>query len=66
MAGKRATTIGAVYGKTGDRYLDLIGVGIAESTISAVPGGKRKRNRAQIAKLARCYHVEPGVFLSEG
>jgi len=146
MAGKRATTIGAVYGKTGDRYLDLVrqfplrplrtdadldaavtvidalidrsritaaeqdyldvlsdlveayedetipmrpvgdaellrflveqksvtqaeaasGAGIAESTISAVLGGKRKLNRTQIANLARYFHVEPGVFLSEG
>src|ERR1700732_410456 len=24
MAGKRATTVRAVYGKTGDRYLDLV------------------------------------------
>jgi HTH-type transcriptional regulator/antitoxin HigA len=145
MAGKRATTIRAVYGKTGDRYLDLVcqfplrplrtdadldaaiavvdalidrsgltapeqdyldvlsdlveayedetipmrpvgdaellrflveqksvtqaeaaaGSGIAESTISAVLGGKRKLHRGQIAKLARYYHVEPGAFQSE-
>ena len=41
------------------------GAGIAESTISAVLGGKRKLNRTQIAKLARYFHVEPGAFLSE-
>ena len=143
--GKRATTIRAVYGKTEDRYLDLVrqfplrplrsdadldaaiavidalldrraltapeqdyldvlsdlveayeaemvamgpvgdaellrflieqksvtqagaaaGAGIAESTISEVLGGKRKLNRTQIAKLARYFHVEPGVFLSD-
>ena len=145
MAGKRATTIRAVYGKSEDRYLDLVrqfplrplrtdadldaaiavidalidqtqllaaeqdyldvlsdlveayeadavpmrpvgdaellrflieqksvtqtgvasGAGIAESTISEVLAGKRKLNRTQIAKLARFFHVEPGVFLSE-
>ncbi|VTU00661.1 transcription regulator containing hth domain : Putative transcription regulator containing HTH domain OS=Singulisphaera acidiphila (strain ATCC BAA-1392 / DSM 18658 / VKM B-2454 / MOB10) GN=Sinac_3988 PE=4 SV=1: HTH_3 [Gemmataceae bacterium] len=36
--------------------------GIAESTISAVLAGKRKLNRLQIGKLARYFHVEPGVF----
>lgn len=41
------------------------GAGIAESTISEVLAGKRKLNRAQIAKLAGYFHVEPGVFLSE-
>jgi HTH-type transcriptional regulator/antitoxin HigA len=41
------------------------GAGIAESTISEVLAGKRKLNRAQIAKLARYFHVEPGAFLSE-
>jgi HTH-type transcriptional regulator/antitoxin HigA len=39
--------------------------GIAESTVSEVLAGKRKLNRTQIAKLARYFHVEPGVFLSE-
>jgi HTH-type transcriptional regulator/antitoxin HigA len=42
------------------------GAGIAESTISEVLAGKRKLNRAQIAKLARYFHVEPGAFLSVG
>jgi HTH-type transcriptional regulator/antitoxin HigA len=145
MAGKQATTIRAVYGKTEDRYLELVrqfplrplrseadldaavavidrlidrprltaaeqdyldvlsdqveayedemvpirpvgdaellrflieqknvtqaeaasGAGIAESTMSEVLAGKRKLNRAQIAKLARYFHVEPGAFLSE-
>lgn len=145
MPGKRASTMRAVYGKTEDRYLDLVrrlplrplrsdadldaavaviddlidrprltapeqdyldvlsdlveayeseavpmqpvadadllrflieqkgvtqaaaasGAGIAESTISEVLAGKRKLNRAQIAKLARYFHVEPGVFWSE-
>ena len=36
--------------------------GIAESTISAILSGKRKLNRGQIAKLARYFHVGPGVF----
>ena len=36
--------------------------GIAESTISEVLAGKRKLNRAQIGKLARHFHVEPGSF----
>jgi HTH-type transcriptional regulator/antitoxin HigA len=40
------------------------GAGIAESTISEVLAGKRKLNRAQIAKLARYFLVEPGAFLS--
>lgn len=39
------------------------GAGIAESTISKVLAGKRKLNRNQIGKLARYFHVEPGVFL---
>ena len=36
--------------------------GIAESTISEVLAGKRKLNRAQIGRLARYFHVEPGAF----
>lgn len=36
--------------------------GIAESTISEVLAGKRTLNRSQIGKLARYFHVEPGVF----
>jgi len=36
--------------------------GIAESTISEVLSGKRKLNRTQIGKLAKYFHVEPGVF----
>lgn len=36
--------------------------GIAESTISEVLAGKRKLNRAQIGKLARYFHIEPGAF----
>ena len=40
------------------------GSAISESTISEVLAGKRKLNRAQIAKLSRFFHVEPGVFLS--
>jgi HTH-type transcriptional regulator / antitoxin HigA len=39
------------------------GVGISESTISEVLAGKRKLNRKQIGKLARYFHVEPGVFM---
>lgn len=38
--------------------------GIAESTVSEILVGRRKLNRAQIGKLARFFHVEPGVFLS--
>jgi HTH-type transcriptional regulator / antitoxin HigA len=41
------------------------GAGIAESTISEVLAGKRNLNRTRIAKLARYFHVEPSVFLSE-
>ena len=40
------------------------GAGIAVSTISEVLSGKRKLNRKQIEKLARYFHVEPGVFLA--
>jgi len=36
--------------------------GIAESTISEVLSGKRKLTQGQISKLARYFHVEPGVF----
>lgn len=39
---------------------------IAESTISEVLAGKRKLNRTQIGKLARFFHVEPGVFAFDG
>jgi HTH-type transcriptional regulator/antitoxin HigA len=42
------------------------GARIAESTISEILAGKRKLNRTQIAKLARYFHVEPGVFMSAG
>jgi HTH-type transcriptional regulator/antitoxin HigA len=38
------------------------GAGIPESTVSEVLSGKRKLNRAQIGKLARYFHVEPGAF----
>lgn len=38
------------------------GAKIAASTVSEVLSGKRKLNRAQIGKLARYFHVEPGVF----
>lgn len=41
------------------------GAGIAESTISEVLACKRKLNRTQVSKLARYFHVEPGVFLSD-
>ena len=40
------------------------GAGIAVSTILEVLSGKRKLNRKQIEKLARYFHVEPGVFLA--
>lgn len=39
---------------------------IAESTVSEVLSGKRKLNRAQIGKLARYFHVDPGVFAFPG
>ena len=39
--------------------------GIPKSTISEVLAGKRKLNRAQITKLSRYFHVDPGAFLSE-
>lgn len=38
---------------------------IAESTISAVLAGTRKLNRGHINKLARYFHVGPGVFSGE-
>jgi HTH-type transcriptional regulator/antitoxin HigA len=41
-------------------------VGIAESTVSEVLSGKRKLNRRQIGKLARYFHVDPGVFAFPG
>jgi HTH-type transcriptional regulator / antitoxin HigA len=41
------------------------GAGIAESTISEVLAGKRKLNRGQIAKLARYFDLDPGVFLAQ-
>ena len=37
---------------------------IAESTISDVLAGRRKLTRGQIGKLAKYFHVEPGVFLA--
>lgn len=37
---------------------------IAESTISDVLAGRRKLTRGQITKLAKFFHVEPGVFLA--
>ena len=40
--------------------------GIAESTISEVLAGKRKLTRGQIGKLARYFHVGPGVFTFAG
>ena len=40
------------------------GAGIAVSTFSEVLSGRRKLNRKQIQKLARYFHVEPGVFLA--
>jgi HTH-type transcriptional regulator/antitoxin HigA len=41
-------------------------IGIAESTVSEVLSGKRKLNRKQIGKLARYFHVDPGVFAFPG
>jgi HTH-type transcriptional regulator / antitoxin HigA len=38
------------------------GAKIAASTVSEVLSGKRKLNRGQIGKLARYFHVGPGVF----
>ncbi len=42
------------------------GAGIAESTLSEVLAGKRKLTRGQVEKLARYFHVAPGVFLDTG
>jgi HTH-type transcriptional regulator / antitoxin HigA len=42
------------------------GAGIAESTVSEVLSGKRRLTRAQIGKLARYFHVDPGVFSFAG
>lgn len=39
--------------------------GIVHSTISEVLSGKRKLNRQQIGKLAKFFHVSPGVFAFE-
>lgn len=39
------------------------GTGVPESVISEILSGKRTLNRTQIGKLARFFHVEPGVFL---
>ncbi len=36
--------------------------GIAESTVSEVLAGKRALSRRHIARLARYFHVAPGVF----
>jgi HTH-type transcriptional regulator/antitoxin HigA len=37
--------------------------GIAESTLSELLRGKRQLTRSQISKLARYFHVVPGVFM---
>lgn len=42
------------------------GAKIAAPAVSEVLSGKRKLNRAQIGKLARYFHVEPGVFAFDG
>ena len=42
------------------------GAKIAASTVSEVLSGKRKLNRTQIGKLARYFHVGPGVFTFDG
>ncbi len=42
------------------------GAKIAASTVSEVLSGKRTLNRAQIGKLARYFHVGPGVFTFDG
>jgi HTH-type transcriptional regulator/antitoxin HigA len=39
--------------------------GIAVSTVSEVLAGRRKLNRSHIGKLARYFHVDPGVFAFE-
>jgi HTH-type transcriptional regulator/antitoxin HigA len=50
--------------KGGTQAATAVGVGIAESTLSAVLAGKRTLTRSQIAKLARYFHIEPGAFRS--
>ncbi len=40
--------------------------GLAASTVSVVLAGKRTLTRAQIGKLAKYFHVEPGVFRFDG
>ena len=40
--------------------------GVAASTVSEVLAGKRTLTRAQIGKLAKYFHVEPGVFRFDG
>ncbi len=39
------------------------GAGLAGSTLSEVLAGKRRLTRGQVEKLARYFHVGPGVFL---
>jgi len=38
------------------------GAGVAPASISEVLAGKRKLTRLQVGKLAKFFHVEPGVF----
>jgi len=40
--------------------------GIIDSTISKVIIGERRLSRAHIAKLARYFNIDPGVFLAGG
>jgi HTH-type transcriptional regulator / antitoxin HigA len=40
------------------------GTGIANSTISEVLSGHRDLTRQQITKVAKYFHVDPGVFMS--
>ncbi len=36
--------------------------GIAESTVSALLSGRRKLNPSHVGRLAKFFHVDPGVF----
>ena len=41
------------------------GAGIAESALSEVFSGKRSLSRGHVGKLARYFHVDPGVFAAD-
>jgi HTH-type transcriptional regulator / antitoxin HigA len=42
------------------------GAGIAESALSEVLAGKRRRSRSHVGKLTRYFHVDAGLFTADG